>query len=293
MTEQDGAFRTEGLTKTYGSGPTAVHAVSDVSLAIGQGQLVLIMGPSGSGKTTLLSMLGGLLKPTSGRIFLDDLEITSLNEGQLPKVRAQRIGFIFQAFNLLSSLSAEENILFPASLVKQPRPAETGQRAQRLMERLGIRQRARHLPRDLSGGEKQRVAIARALINNPDIILADEPTGNLDTRSGHEVMMILYDLVKDEGKTVVIVTHNQVLADMADRVLWIEDGRVRDRKDEMHSWTNDPVCGMQIDQWTATFFRSHEGKRYVFCSKRCQERFDAEPARYASLGSIQGNIRPA
>lgn len=282
MTRQDLAIRTEGLTKTYGAGPTAVRAVADVSLAIGHGQLVLIMGPSGSGKTTLLSMLGGLLRPTSGRVFLDDLDITSLNESRLPRVRAQRIGFIFQAFNLLSSLSAEENILFPASLAPQPDPQETRQRAYQVMERLGLWARAHHLPRDLSGGEKQRVAIARALTNDPGVILADEPTGNLDTKSGHEVMMILYDLVRDEGKTVVVVTHNPVLADMADRVLWIEDGKLRDRKDEAHLWVKDPVCGMQIDQWTATFFTSSQGTRHSFCSKRCQERFEQEPKKYSS-----------
>jgi putative ABC transport system ATP-binding protein len=282
------AIRAENLTKVYGAGSTAVRAVNDVALTIEQGRLALIMGPSGSGKTTLLSMLGGLLRPTSGRVFLGDLDITELSESKLPRVRAERIGFIFQAFNLLSSLTAEENILFPAGLLPH-RPPEVRERARATMERLGLSHRARHLPRDLSGGEKQRVAIARALINNPGVILADEPTGNLDSKSGHEVMMILYDLVKDQNRTVVIVTHNPLLEEMADKVLWIEDGKLRDRKDEAHSWVKDPVCGMPVDQWTATFFRDWQRRRFVFCSNRCRERFGQEPDRYAqSAGQPEG-----
>lgn len=277
--QQRVAIRTANLTKTYGSGSTAVHAVDNVTLSIPAGQLVLIMGPSGSGKTTLLSMIGGLLRPTTGQVLLGETEITSLTESQLPRVRAERIGFIFQAFNLLSSLTAEENVLFPGSLLRE-RPPGLPQRGTELMNKVGLGHRRHHLPQDLSGGEKQRVAIARALINDPALILADEPTGNLDSKSGYEVMMILYDLVKDEGKTVIIVTHNPLLEEMADNVLWIEDGKVRDRKDELHSWVKDPVCGMQVDQWTATFFADWETGRYNFCSDRCRERFEAAPHRY-------------
>lgn len=278
--QQRVAIRTANLTKTYGSGSTAVHAVDDVTLSVPAGQLVLIMGPSGSGKTTLLSMIGGLLRPTTGQVFLDETEITSLTESQLPRVRAERISFIFQAFNLLSSLTAEENVLFPGSLLRK-HPPGLPERGTEIMSKVGLGHRRHHLPQDLSGGEKQRVAIARALINDPPLILADEPTGNLDSKSGYEVMMILYDLVKDEGKTVVIVTHNPLLEEMADNVLWIEDGKVRDRKDELHSWVKDPVCGMQVDQWTATFFTDWETRRYTFCSNRCRERFEEEPRPYA------------
>jgi putative ABC transport system ATP-binding protein len=280
----DWAIETTELTKIYGSGQAAVRAVDGVSIAVERARLVLIMGPSGSGKTTLLSMLGGLLRPTSGQILVDGVDITMLKESQLPALRAQRIGFIFQAFNLLSSLTAEENILFPASLV--PKTGDARQRSKELMERLRLEHRTTHTPRDLSGGEKQRVAIARALINNPEIILADEPTGNLDSKSSHEVMMILYDLVKDEGRTVVVVTHNPVLEEMADKVLWIEDGRVRDRKDESHEWVQDPVCGMRLDKWTATFFVPYEGEKYYVCSQRCAERLEAEPQTYiAKVGT--------
>lgn len=267
------------LTKIYGSGNTAVRAVDDVSLEVRESELVLIMGPSGSGKTTLLSMLGGLLRPTSGRIVIDGTEITALSEARLPEIRARQIGFIFQAFNLLSSLTAEENVLFPASLVPEGKGAAR-QRALELLDRLELSHRRHHRPRDLSGGEKQRVAIARALVNDPRLILADEPTGNLDSKSGYQVMMILYDIAKDQGRTVVIVTHNPLLEEMADRVLWIEDGKLRDRKEEPHLWVRDPVCGMRVDQWTATFFSTYNGDRFVFCSQRCRERFTEQPEIY-------------
>jgi putative ABC transport system ATP-binding protein len=237
------------------------------------------MGPSGSGKTTLLSMLGGLLRPTGGKITIDAVEITSMKESTLPDIRARKVGFVFQAFNLLEALTVEENILFPAQLmpggIRQARP-----RAEALIERLGLAERRRALPNTLSGGEKQRVAIARALINQPPLILADEPTGNLDSQSGQEVMMILHDIARDEDRSVVLVTHDPRVEEVADRVLWLEDGAIRDRKSERHSWVRDPVCGMRVDEWTATLRRSHAGKEYVFCSGRCLERFSHDPERY-------------
>jgi putative ABC transport system ATP-binding protein len=277
----------EELTKIYGSGESAVRAVDRVTLAVSRGELVLISGPSGSGKTTLLSMLGGLMRPTSGRVIIDGTEITSLGESRLPEIRARRIGFVFQAFNLLSSLTAEENVMFPASLASGL-PGQARPRARVLLGKLGLAARARHLPRDLSGGEKQRVAIARALINDPELILADEPTGNLDSRSGYDVMMRLYDLTREEGRTVVIVTHNPVLQGLADRVLWLEDGRIRERKDEDHEWLVDPVCGMRVDQWAVPFSATADGNRFAFCSKRCLERFTERPGEYASRASGVG-----
>ncbi len=279
----------EHLVKTFGSGRTAVHAVNDVSLTVSSGELVMIMGPSGSGKTTLVSMLGALLRPTSGRVTIEGAEITALSESQLAGVRARQIGFIFQSFNLLEALSVEENVLFPAHLapggLRAARP-----RADALMERLNLAHRRRALPGTLSGGEKQRVAIARALINQPHIIFADEPTGNLDSKSGQEVMMILHDIARDDGCSVVLVTHDPRVEDVADRILWLEDGALRDRKSEQHSWVRDPVCGMRVDEWTATLFTEHDGSRHVFCSQRCLERFEADPGRYvnkaqASAGS--------
>ncbi|NIN35899.1 MAG: YHS domain-containing protein, partial [Gammaproteobacteria bacterium] len=135
-------------------------------------------------------------------------------------------------------------------------------------------------PQTLSGGEKQRVAIARALINSPPIILADEPTGNLDSHSGQEVMMILHDIVRDQGCSVVMVTHDPRVEEMADRILWLEDGALRNRKSEKHNWVHDPVCGMRVDEWTAEIFEEYDNKKFVFCSKRCRERFREDPSRY-------------
>lgn len=278
----DPILQAEHLVKTFGSGHTAVCAVNDVSLSVQPGELVVIMGPSGSGKTTLVSMLGALLSPSSGRITIEGVEITVLDEAQLAAMRSQKIGFIFQSFNLLEALSAEENILFPAHLaaggMRAARP-----RAEKLMERLNLTHRRQALPKTLSGGEKQRVAIARALINQPQLIFADEPTGNLDSQSGQEVMMILYDIARDQGCSVVLVTHDPRVEDVADRILWLEDGALRDRKAERHSWVNDPVCGMRIDEWTASLFAEHQGKRYVFCSRRCLERFESNPERFVKV----------
>jgi len=267
------------LTKTFGHGHTAVRAVDDVSLSIGRGELVLIMGPSGSGKTTLLSMLGGLLRPTEGRIAIDGVDASKLDEADLAGLRAHKIGFIFQAFNLLEALSVEDNILFPAHLAPGGRAAARA-RADELIVKLGLERRRRALPDTLSGGEQQRVAIARALINQPLVILADEPTGNLDSEKGQEVLMILHDIARDEGCSVLIVTHDPRVEDVADRVLWLEDGGLRDRKSDQHDWARDPVCGMRVDQWTATRFTEHEGQHYVFCSQRCLERFEAGPERF-------------
>lgn len=267
------------LTKVFGSGHTEVYAVNEVSLTISRKELVLVMGPSGSGKTTLLSMFGGLLKPTAGSIELDQIRITGLNESELPGIRAKKIGFIFQAFNLLDSLTVQENILLPATLVPGSKQ-NVIERAHNLIKRLGLEARKNALPGTLSGGEKQRVAIARALINSPPLILADEPTGNLDSQNGQEVMMILHDIVRDEDCSVLMVTHDPRVEDIADRILWLEDGELRDRKSEQHSWVRDPVCGMRIDEWTAEVFSEHNKQRYVFCSKRCLERFQLNPARY-------------
>ena len=274
----------EHLTKTFGRGNTEVRAVDDVSLNISRGEMALIMGPSGSGKTTLLSILGGLMRPTSGRIAIDGVDIAQLDEGGLANLRAHKIGFIFQAFNLLEALDVEDNILFPAHLAPGGRAAARN-RADELIETLGLAHRRRAMPGTLSGGEQQRVAIGRALINRPLLILADEPTGNLDSEKGQEVLMILHDIARDEGCSVVIVTHDPRVEDIADRVLWLEDGQLRDRKSERHSWATDPVCGMRVDQWTARMFTEHGEYRYVFCSQRCLDRFEAAPDLFLAQAS--------
>jgi len=278
----------EHLVKTFGTGHTEVRAVDDVSISIAKGELVLIMGPSGSGKTTLVSMLGGLLRPTSGRVTIDGTDITGLDESRLPALRAVKIGFVFQAFNLLEALTVEENILFPARLVKSGMPAAK-ERCEMLIDRLRLAGRRRALPATLSGGEKQRVAIARALINAPPVILADEPTGNLDSANGQDVIMILHDIARDEGRGVVLVTHDPRVEDVADRILWLEDGEFRDRKTEQHAWVRDPVCGMRVDEWTAEVTSIHDSRRYVFCSKRCLERFKADPGVYLKATKMAGD----
>ncbi|MFV2054814.1 MAG: ATP-binding cassette domain-containing protein [Thiohalomonadales bacterium] len=267
------------LSKRFGRGMSEVLAVDKVNIEIKQGELALIMGPSGSGKTTLLSMLGALLGPTSGEIIIDGLTISSMNNSQLAALRAKKIGFVFQAFNILEALSVEDNILFPARLNTGGIHAAKA-RLNTLLDKLDLVARRKALPSTLSGGEKQRVAIARALINQPPIILADEPTGNLDSHKGQEVMMILHDIARDDDCAVLMVTHDPRVEEIADRILWLEDGAISDRKSERHSWVIDPVCGMRVDEWTATISTKYLSHRYAFCSQRCLERFDKEPQNY-------------
>lgn len=214
------------VSKRYGSGATAVMAVHDVSLAVSSGEIVLIMGPSGSGKTTLLSMLGALLKPTEGTIQLNGATISAMAENRLPAIRLKQFGFVFQDFNLLSALTALENVAIVAELAGMKSGAAR-RKAAALMTELGLGERLNYLPEKLSGGEKQRVAIARALVNDPTLILADEPTANLDAKIGHEITQLLRRIAKEQGRSVVIVSHDQRIRDIADRVLWLEDGEFK------------------------------------------------------------------
>lgn len=272
-------LRAVDLRKTYGVGDTAVHAVGGVSFAVDPGDVVLVMGPSGSGKTTLLSMLGGLLRPTAGDVVVNGRSLLSMNARELPKVRAESIGFIFQSFHLLQALTVEENILFPARIAGRDLPTARG-RARELAGRLGVDHRLGARPRELAGGEKQRVAIARALINEPPLVLADEPTGNLDSSRGQEVVMALREVARDDGRAVVIVTHDQRVEDIADKILWLEDGGLRDRKADRHDWSRDPVCGMRVDRWTATQVVEHDGRNVVFCTAACRDSFVSNPEMY-------------
>lgn len=271
----------ENVVKTFGDGRAMVRAVDGVSLTVLPGEMVTITGPSGSGKTTLVSILGALLRANSGTVLLDGTDISGLSESGLSALRAQTIGFVFQSFNLLEALNVRDNVLFPAHLAPGGTRAAAS-RADELLERLGLSARARALPATLSGGEKQRVAIARALINRPRLIIADEPTGNLDSKSGQDVLMVLHDIARDEGRAVLIVTHDRRVEDVADRILWLEDGQLRDRKLDTHEWVRDPVCNMAIDSWTSGIFADHQGARYHFCSDRCRDRFTDDPDRYLS-----------
>ena len=211
------------LSKIYPSGEEQVYALNQISLSIRQGEFVAIVGQSGSGKSTLMNILGCLDIPTSGSYYLDGKNVASLNENQLALIRNEEIGFIFQGFNLISSLSALENVELPLVYRGMPKQ-ERREISQQALERVGLGSRIHHLPAEMSGGQQQRVAIARALIAKPDIIFADEPTGNLDSKSGSEVMEMLQNIWKKMGKTLVIITHDSRIARMADRQFVIVDG---------------------------------------------------------------------
>ncbi len=254
------------VTKVYGSGEAAVKAVNGIDLSVKEGEIVLIMGPSGSGKTTLLSMAGALLHPTSGSIAVNGIVVTNLSEKDLPKVRAEYIGFIFQSFNLLANLTAYENVAI-ASYIAGKKQLSIQKRAKDILEQLGLSHRLDALPANLSGGEKQRVAVARALINDPKIILADEPTANLDSKKGHDILEQLQHIAKNEKKSVVIVSHDNRIKDFVDRILWLEDGTFK----ELDKMVTDPVCGMSIEKGQISL-KSH-GKEYYFCSEGCKKEF--------------------
>jgi putative ABC transport system ATP-binding protein len=256
-----------GVTKRFGDGETGVLAVRGVSLAVEPREIVLIMGPSGSGKTTLLSMMGALLKPTDGSVHLDGTAISELSEGRLPDIRLRQFGFIFQDFNLLSALSVLENVAIVAELAGLKGRAARD-KAMALLTDLGLGGRLDFLPEKLSGGEKQRVAIARALINDPTLILADEPTANLDSKIGHEIMRLLRRIAKDQGRSVVIVSHDQRIRDIADRVLWLEDGAFKD----IVTMATDPACGMAVERERAVS-AERDGESFFFCSRGCREEY--------------------
>ncbi len=221
------------VSKTYGSNHTAVHAVRQVDLSIKPGEIVLIMGPSGSGKTTLLSMAGLLLSPTDGHIWVNGQEVTRQTQRERAALRLRTIGFVFQSYNLLSALTARENVELVMNMAGI-RGKRARDRATELLTLLKLEQRQNHRPADLSGGEKQRVALARALANDPRLILADEPTGNLDSKIGREIMELLCcGLGRDQGRAIVIVTHDHRLRDIADRVLWLEDGQLTEKPDSL------------------------------------------------------------
>ena len=275
------------LVKRYGEGATEVVAVKNVSLSVAPGEIVLIMGPSGSGKTTLLLMLGALLRPSAGEIRLDGTVLSAMPEDRLPGVRLHRFGFIFQDFNLLSALSALENVAIVAELSGAKR-RDARARATKLLTDLGLGARLRFLPEKLSGGEKQRVAIARALVNEPTFILADEPTANLDSKIGHEIMRLLRTIAKDQGRSIVIVSHDQRIKDIADRVLWLEDGEFK----EATAMAVDPACGMRVEQSTA-IVAVWDDERFAFCSRGCRDEFLAAPYRFFADSEASGRHEAA
>ncbi len=264
-----------GVTKVFERGPAVVTAVAGVDLDVAQGEVLLIMGPSGGGKTTLLTIAGGLLRPTSGSVSVMGTELAGLSDRAMSGLRLRTVGFIFQSFNLLSNLTALENVQVVLDLAK-PGWRGNRNRARALLEALVLDHRAQHRPADLSGGEQQRVAIARALANDPALVLADEPTASLDSRRGHEVMTMLREIAKSQGRTVVIVSNDHRIRDVADRVLWLEDGRLRAVRT-----VHDPVCGMALDEATAPIALRRNGTTYFFCGPVCRDGFQGRTAPLA------------
>lgn len=216
------------LTKVYGSGDTAVRALNDVSLQVEPGEFVAIMGPSGCGKSTLLHLLGGLDRPTSGSVVIEGNNLSDLSDARLTELRRHKIGFIFQFFNLIPVLNAVENAALPVTL-DGVRQAEAKERATDWLRRVGLEERLDHRPDQLSGGQQQRVAVARALVANPAVILADEPTGNLDTRSSEEIAALLRQVANEWERAVVVVTHDPRIAAHADRIVFLKDGVIVDQ----------------------------------------------------------------
>jgi putative ABC transport system ATP-binding protein len=273
------------LEKTFGEGETRVEAVRGLDLELARGEIVLVMGPSGSGKTTFLSMLGGLLRTTSGEIWVDGTDIAALSERELPPFRARTFGFIFQDFNLVAALSAEENVEIALNIAGESgRPAR--ERARSLLESMGLASRLDFPSDKLSGGEKQRVAISRAIANRPALILADEPTANLDSHHGAETMRLLRELAKEQGTTVVIVSHDERLRQIADRVLWLEDGRFK----TMQALARDPVCGMLVEPDDASATVETDGGTLYFCSRGCRAEFLTETSedRKDKIAEVKG-----
>ena len=236
------------LTKIYGSGPTAVTALDDVTLHIKPGECVAVMGPSGCGKSTLLHLLGGLDRPTQGSVHIDGHDLSRLSDTQLAQLRRRKIGFVFQFFNLIPVLNAVENAALPVTL-DGLRPASARAKASEWLARVGLSDRQTHRPDELSGGQQQRVAIARALVADPALVLADEPTGNLDTRASDEIAALLRQVANEWGRAVVIVTHDPRIAAYADRIIFLKDGRIADETvlEPRHDRNADLVAGKMRD----------------------------------------------
>ena len=217
--------RTRDVHKIYLMGKVEVHALRGITLDIKRGEYISIMGPSGSGKSTLFNMIGGLDKPTSGSVYINEVDLAQLDAYELAWLRCRTIGYIFQTFNLIPVMTALENVMLPMIFAGVPED-ERRDRAMELLKRVGLAERWNHKPFELSGGQQQRVAIARALANDPDIILADEPTGNLDLRTGKEIIELLKELNEEKGVTIISATHDLKMIDVSDRVIWIRDGQI-------------------------------------------------------------------
>jgi putative ABC transport system ATP-binding protein len=228
-TKEDLMIYAQALGKTYQVGDLKIEVLKDITLSIPKAKFIVICGPSGSGKTTLLNIIGGIDKPTSGKIFVAGQDLTVQDEDFLSDFRCNNVGFVFQSYNLVSTLTVAENVAFPMEWTRKPEQ-EIEKRVTELLETLGLQHRANHFPAQLSGGEQQRVAFARALANDPQLILADEPTGNLDTKNAQKITQVL-QLLKERGKTVIVSTHEQQIRELADQVLCLEDGKLASKNE--------------------------------------------------------------
>lgn len=267
-----------GLIKTYGAGATEVAAVRNVDLDVHAGEVLLVMGPSGSGKTTLLLMLGALMRPTAGTIMVtrrdgSQVDVATTPERELPDLRTHTFGFIFQDYALLDALTATENIAVAANIAGVKGTQAEG-RAAELLERVGLSDRGGARPSQMSGGEQQRVSVARALVNDPPVLLADEPTANLDASRGRDLGRLLRQLADDDGRSIVIVSHDDRLRAVADRVLWLEDGQFK----VVAAMVVDPVCQMQVEPTGAHVVLGN--RTHWFCSEGCKREFMDDPARF-------------
>jgi putative ABC transport system ATP-binding protein len=228
-TIEDLMIYAEALGKTYQVGDLKLEVLKDITLSIPKAKFIVICGPSGSGKTTLLNIIGGIDKPTSGKIFVEGQDLTVQDEDFLSDFRCNNVGFVFQSYNLVSTLTVAENVAFPMEWTRKPEQ-EIEKRVTELLETLGLQHRANHFPAQLSGGEQQRVAFARALANDPQLILADEPTGNLDGKNAQKITQVL-QLLKERGKTVIVSTHDEQIRELADQVLCLEDGKLASKNE--------------------------------------------------------------
>jgi putative ABC transport system ATP-binding protein len=221
---EDTMVYTEGLVKAYQIGEEKIEVLKELTLSIPKAKFIALRGASGSGKTTLLNIIGGIDRPTSGKIFVDGQDLTLKDEEFLSDFRCNNVGFVFQAYNLVSTLTMAENVAFPMEWIRKPEQ-EIEKRVTELLETVGLQHRANHFPSQLSGGEQQRVAFARALANDPQLILADEPTGNLDTKNAQKIIQVL-QILKQQGKTIIVSTHDMKIIELADQVLYLEEGRL-------------------------------------------------------------------
>jgi putative ABC transport system ATP-binding protein len=222
--DQDSMVYTEALEKTYQIGSEKIEVLKNITLSIPKAKFIALCGPSGSGKTTLLNIIGGIDKPTSGKIFVAGQDLTVKDEDFLSEFRCNNVGFVFQAYNLVSTLTMAENVAFPMEWTRKPED-EIENRVSELLETVGLQHRANHFPSQLSGGEQQRVAFARALANDPQLILADEPTGNLDTKNAQKIIQVL-QILKEQGKTIIVSTHDMQITQLADQVLYLKEGKL-------------------------------------------------------------------